>query len=323
MPFNHKKPAGPNTNGPLPLLLYAASHHPQSEIQSQLWSALECWLESLNPLHSHELVETALKKHPGTPLEPLLLKDEERRIASFLSRVAFSRTGRQTRIRLNSSLNPSTKGGLILTHNLQGYFVERLSVGSNTRSSNAHWAFNPGIKPDLRKLPPRLPAHGWIGEHGYEVVIDLRNTPVEKWNLHDLKNNALISNSLLIETKKSLLSEGFDVWGDGGQLHVALARAERMIRLGPKISSKEGMWINLRGGDKEMDQPQLRLEFKISERRPQPVVAQLVVGQTDLGGWLHTDCLASPSLPEELQRCLEEWMPITNNWKHSKKGNPS
>ena len=44
------------------------------------------------------------------------------------------------------------------------------------------------------------------------------------------------------------------------------------------------------------------------EEEPKPITAQLVLEETDLGGWVYTDFLFCPKIPMELQRIIEKWL---------------
>ena len=306
-----EKKGGIHTTGPLPLLIHAALSHPCGTIKERLWKKLEAFVESSRPKHSALEVEKVLQSFQGTVLEPFFLDEKNLRAAVFLTRLAFSQKEGQSRIRINSQLTPSNQGGLVLTHNLKSYFIERLSSAKYTRSPKSHWVFNPGREPIQADIPPRLNAKGWIGDHGYEACIELKDFDKENWSYSNLDIASLLRHSYLRDSRKSLLELGIDAWKRGNRLHIALARPELMIQYGPRVSSMEGLWLVLDQHEESEEASKISLHMGFSEEKPKPLTAQVVLGQTDLGGWIYSDCGFAPQLEEDLNQELIEWSPIT------------
>jgi hypothetical protein len=311
-----EKKAGIPTTGSLPLLIHAALSHPSCKVREKLWIKLDALLDNSFPKHKATEVEKVLLSFKGTVLEPFYLDKNNLRAAVFLTRLAFSQKEKQSRIRINSQLNPLDQGGLVLTHNLKSYFIERLKSAKYTRSPKCHWVFNPGREPIQTDLPPRLNAKGWIGDHGYEACIELKDFGVEEWNYSNINISSLIQHSYLRDSRKSLLDLGVDAWKRRNRLHLAMARPELMIQYGPKISSKEGLWFFLNQHDESENASGVSLHMGFSEEDPKPLTARVVLGQTDLGGWIYSDCEFTPQLEENLNQALLDWCPIIQEDKN-------
>ena len=84
-----------------------------------------------------------------------------------------------------------------------------------------------------------------------------------------------------------------------------------MIRLGPQITSESGLWFVLDQKDEDCDSAKIHLNLQLSIEEKRPLTAQVVLGQTDLGGWLFTGCSFSPQLDEDLLEELQDWGPIS------------
>ena len=304
-----KNSYGVPTTGPLPLLLFATADHPDRELRNDLRARLEGWLEGLRPRHSKEEVERKLMEFRGTPLEPFELKGSSLRTAVFLTRLAFTSEGGQSRIRINSSSKPFPTGGLVLTHNLGHYFIERLACARRTKTPKSHWAFNPGVVAETGKYPARLPAQGWIGDHGFEAEVDLGSFGDDSWNPTKTEPDEVLKHSKIFGNPRPLLREGFDVWVHQDKLHVAIARPELMMKLAPKLTSGEGLWLELNQYDENEKDSKIQLHMRFQGESRHPLTAQVVLGKTDLGGWIHTGCLSSPELPGGLSERLEQWLP--------------
>jgi len=307
-----KQRNGVITRGPLPLLLYGANSHPSEKVRKELWKILDRWLEGFRPQHSPSIVREAILGFKGTFLEPFKLDSKNLRIATFLIRLAFSSAGGQTRIRINSALNSYNCGGLVMTHNLRGYYVEMLACGDNTKSPRSLWAFNPGLKPTPRAFPPMLPAQGWIGDQGFEASIDLGKVKNKNWLPESLVFEKLLEHSFLMNNRKNLRDLGIKVSVKNKRLHLSIANPELMIKLGPKICSGEGVKIKLKKCHINNLQPFIQLGMQFLEEEPKPITAQLVLEETDLGGWVYTDFLFCPKIPMELQRIIEKWLPVSS-----------
>ena len=307
--FDNDHSCGVETTGPLPLFLHAALRHPEWAVRERLWNKLNSWLDTYGPRHNPEEVESVIRNFRGTPLEPFCLDQANLRAAVFLARLAFTRKEGQTRIRINSLDNPLSRGGMVLTHNLKTYFIERLVSGKYTRSPKTHWVFNPGREPEEAKYPPSLPARGWIGDHGYEASIDVGDLDAAGWDCKNISIPDLLNHSHLVGSNHSLIHLGIDAWTVGSRLHIAVARPELMIRLGPQIASPEGIWIILDQHPEYLESAKISLHLGISEETPKPLTAQVVLGLTDLGGWIHTSCGFAPKVEPDLLEVLNQWGP--------------
>jgi hypothetical protein len=115
--------------GVLTVCLLAATRHPDLALRRALLSALEVWVESLEPLHETEAVMNVLRRESGTQLEPFSLEQEHERVAALLVRAAFSRKVDLYRFRMVSQLSLGNQGGLVLTRQLNHFYAERFACG--------------------------------------------------------------------------------------------------------------------------------------------------------------------------------------------------
>jgi len=310
--FKEEKDYGIETTGPLPLIIHAALLHPEWTIRKRLWKKLNDWLDSLGPKHTVNEVEVVIRNFKGTTLEPFFLDQKNLHAAIFLTRLAFTKIQGQTRIRINSQDNPLNRGGLVLTHNLKTYFIEHLASAKYTCSPKTHWVYNPGREPIRAKLPPKLPAKGWIGGHGYEASLDMKHIMSEGWTYEKIEIPNLLRHSFLKGTNEALINLGFDAWKSHNRLHIAIARPELMIKLGPRISSQGGISLLLDQHPEQAKTTKISLHMEISEEQPKPLTAQVILGKTDLGGWIHTSCGLAPELDEKLIAVLKHWGPLSS-----------
>ena len=106
-------------------------NHPSVDLKEAIWSQLESWLNGLGAQFSEDEVEGIFEEVRGTELEPFYLKDEHRRIANFLVRVAFTPSVNLQRFRIASQDTIGNAGGLVLLSNRKYFFSERFAFGKN------------------------------------------------------------------------------------------------------------------------------------------------------------------------------------------------
>ncbi len=302
------------TTGALPLLFYTFLHHPEATVRTQVQEALDAWVEQSGPHYSIAEVESVLCHFTGTALEPFRLDDANRQVAVWLTRLAFSKTCRQSRVWINSTFNPEARGGLVLTSNLKYFFMERLAHARPHSGPRKAWAFHPARCPSPEQVPRPLPAQGWVGPNGYEAQVDLPTWVQQAWDGVSFGPSAFRSPELgfhsWIVQKASLIDSGVDVWTEQHRLHLALRRPEEMIRLGPRLLSPEGLLVHLRVNRTDTDRPMLVLHWRVTGETPLALRCTPKLKKTDFDQWCLTGPLNGPVLPESLQEALGDWIAL-------------
>jgi hypothetical protein len=142
------------TQGPLPIILLAASDHPDNGFRQRLWKRLENWLEGHSPRIDAEGLSQIIRKQTGTFLEPFQLEGETHRIAVFLVRLALSGSTPNSRFRLVSDETIGNAGGLVVTRSFNTFYSERYALGKNhlRRSRIPFFASSMKVRGPLRGI---------------------------------------------------------------------------------------------------------------------------------------------------------------------------
>ena len=317
------------TTGTLSILIRAAENHPDENLRREIWRILKEMLEESRPRHSRSDVESVIRSIEGTFLEPFLMDDRTVHVAVFLIRLAFSETGGQTRFRINSISTPDDRGGFVLTHNLSGYHVSRQLGGKHTRTPTSIWSFNPGTfsKTDSRReefmktrSPSKLRSKGWISEKGYRISILLDSNiagAFQKWNKEKIDMKKLLDSSRMKPSGMKLSDLGFEGRISKNRFELNLAKPESMIKWGPRIRSCKGIELEIRFPLVDSENI-VRCGIRNLSKYSGKVTAHLVLGETDLGGWIYNDFPHTPELGEELQEEINSWIP-SSGWNKGKK----
>ncbi len=306
-------PQDPNrvTRGALPLLFYTFLQHPEASVRQQVQQHLDAWVEEGTPHFSAEAVEQVLQAASGTPLEPFRLDPDNRKVATWLVRIAFSKRYRQTRVVINSTFNPQNKGGLVVTKDLKAFFVERLRFVRKRRRKvpPAAWAFHPGRCPDPDDVPKPLEAVGLVGERGYEAQLDIPLWLQTAWGSSLFARRPsrpiLLATNSRLHHGQSLVDEGIGVSTKGRTLSLVLERPEQVLRLGPRLLSK-GLKLILTTGEQEA--AHVELDWKVSGTTPLMLKALPRIKRTDLNHWCDVGPLKGPLLPPPLKEQITQWI---------------
>lgn len=128
----------------LPLILLSAIYHPDLALRASLRQRVAALVEDAEPRYAADEVRAVLQGQPGTVIEPFVLDEAGLDLATIVVRLGFSRTVRQTRIRVVSQETLGGEGGFVLTNNLRGYYVERFVLGRHRWSPKGGWFVAPG-----------------------------------------------------------------------------------------------------------------------------------------------------------------------------------
>lgn len=127
-----RKPAArPLASDALPLAIQAAVGHPDAAVRQKTRTWLDDWVEGLEPRYDAESVRSVLLEAKGTVVEPFSLSARDMDIAVLATRAALSKRIGHQRFRVVSSETIGLSGGLVLTSNLNSYYVERVVWGKH------------------------------------------------------------------------------------------------------------------------------------------------------------------------------------------------
>ena len=101
------------------------------------------------------------------------------------------------------------------------------------------------------------------------------------------------------------------------QIQLNLAKPESMIKWGPRIRSCKGIEPEIRFPLVDSENI-VRCGIRNLSKDSGKVTAHLVLGETDLGGWIYNDFPHTPELGEELQEEINSWIP-SSGWNNGKK----
>ena len=90
-----------------------------------------------------------------------------------------------------------------------------------------------------------------------------------------------------------------------------------MIKWGPRIRSCKGIELEIRFPLVDSENI-VRCGIRNLSKDSGKVTAHLVLGETDLGGWIYNDFPHTPELGEELQEEINSWIP-SSGWNNGKK----
>ena len=132
----------------IPLVLWAAVRHPDGSVRSGLRQAMGEWIATAKPRYSRQQISSFLRSQEGTAIEPFVLNEQDLELAELLIQYAFSELGNQTRFRVVSRETLGAEGGVMLTDNLHGYYIERYARGFRTKTPAEFGFIAPAEMPD-------------------------------------------------------------------------------------------------------------------------------------------------------------------------------
>jgi hypothetical protein len=217
----------------LPLLLAAASQHPDPELRSRVRQGIDELVEGANPTYSVAEVSAALATVRGTPLEPFELSEGDLDVVIPLVRFAFSARQRRTRFRVVSRETLGTEGGAVLTNNLRHFYIERFVGGNLTRTPAHYWFVAPAELPVLQGTrtarEARHRALCSVTDHGITITIDAG------WLPHGITAReaaeAFGSNGYIGPKRTRLKAVGIRVDARGGRLELRTGSPEAIVKL--------------------------------------------------------------------------------------------
>ncbi len=302
----------PDIQGALGTILLAIESHPDAALRARLDARLDEWLDEIEPSHSREQVAEALASphHRGTPLEPFALDEAGRRLATIAVRAAFSRAHRQTRVRIVSCETLGVHGGLVLTNNLRGYYVERFALARRRRTTWKHWYIAPAARPGVRASARSKP--GFKAARPLSVACDLTEAG---WQIA-LPASATPTTGYLLGTERSIPSLGLRVSHRGGRYVLEPTGPEAMVRLAALALSRP--WLVLSDGNTDDAGGWISVTHYYVQLLPMEAVhAQLPLVVATVGAsdqWLSVAEGAAPALPFHEQLAVARHYPVPDDW---------
>lgn len=128
----------------LALVIASAYYHPNTEFKKRLQRRLE------KEFKIKDEVKNLLANEKGTELEPFSLTKEDTNCISLLCSIAFSKLGKQTRLRIISRNTIGSDGGLVITSNLKSFYLKRYNKNNDGKpygQPKDSWSFVPSLIP--------------------------------------------------------------------------------------------------------------------------------------------------------------------------------
>ena len=296
------------TQGPLPLILLAAKAHPEVKFRQHLWSFLEDWLKDKSPPMSAETIDQKLRAETGTFLEPFRLDDEDLRVATFLTMLAFTKPSPASRFRVVSSNTLGNAGGLVITRGGGTFYSERYSLGNNRLLSSNLRFFAPSmppVGPFGSKVTDSLQATMRSDEKGLYLDFPVSLLQRVGW-VHsnpelDLKKSfkPLISNSVIGPKSLSLASLKVKFTADENGLCLAITKPEALIRFSSYVV--QGSLLQLKAEN----------DFEIAVQLPKtaegPAPVTIVAGDSFASDWMNVEGLGYPNLERTDITAISDW----------------
>jgi hypothetical protein len=295
--------------GALTAIAAAAFSHPDGQVQSQVRDRLDEWIDECRPMHQAEHVRNVLQDFSGTAIEPFVLDDTGLELATRFVRIAFSKAGRQTRFRVVSEDTIGTRGGFILTNNLNGYLVERFPKGKRRRTPTSTWHVAPAILDDFIGLGAsttsgvgELSAGTDRIEARVRMVTGLKSlVNADPENVDELLKDARLSG-----TGRELSNFGIVLSMDGDSMVVTANTPEAILRLTAILDAQETIEIPMKGERNAIG----CLSLTIREDGPETL--RVIIGysygpETPQVRDFMSIPLDGPQLPDPLRRQLTDW----------------
>jgi hypothetical protein len=317
--ISEKLPVGDDVS----LVIRAAQCHPDAVLRERLTELLAEWVKGLKPYHSEDAVRGFFASFPGTVIEPFSLKGRNLEVAVLSTQIALSNRMGQTRFRVVGEETVGNKGGLVLTNNLRGYYVERYAYGVHRRSPERAWfvapaAIEAGESPGpqtKRDASPRAVCR--MDDNGYTIEITMCDSSDQSILFDELRVNAgedLGNGSFVLGTTTSLSQLGLRIQRQAESLAVKSGSPESLMRLTALMAQKATLVIRSETGGPRSSEIYLALKPAPSDTQE---LAALVT-QTQTGRLTRDWCYMEPeeTVPLSLEDRLSiaEWTLPHKNW---------
>ena len=306
-----------------PLILGAAFSHPDTALRERLLVVIGDWIEAGQPRHSAEAVSVHLTSYTGTPLEPFFLSDKRLKAAVCMARIAFSERFGQHRLRIVSQETLGSDGGVVLTDNLQGYYVERYAYGQNRNLSEKTWFIaSAEMERSMVGNGHRVPEASVfsstcrISDSGYLLEIPVNHQG--SWSkITAVPANlvaALQAHSFVLDTRTPLSKIGIRIEYHAPHLLVQTGSPESLMRVSALMAQHATLVFN--GGPDYQEMGRLYVALDLPQEERTNLKSTITVTQTSpaLSSWIGMEVEESPSLSSADKLRIARWIPPHENW---------
>ncbi len=314
-----------SSNDSLPVTLLAAFDYPDAEFRSHLMQQVEVWVSSLAPRHSAPDLLALLGACKGTVLEPFHLNDDEAGIAALLGQIAFSKEFDQTRLRVVSTQTLGSKGGCVLTNNLQHFYVERFALGKRRRVAQEFWRYVPRNKPitgvaqsgndsnQSARMSRNLSATAELTEDGYQIDVSVPSSSILKWPDSWRLAAMLAQYSNFGNPTESLSDLGISIVVTANGVHISPASPEATMRLTAQMLSNRLLVLSPGSGNEGAATVHIRLAVP-EEGKRLSLNTLVSLGPGYFADWISVDIDEGPRLSTEDRLKIAEWTLPPAEW---------
>jgi hypothetical protein len=238
----------------LALIVASAYYHPNIEFRNTLQDRLE------REFKTKEEINDLLINEKGTELEPFSLTKEDINCASLLCSLAFSKLGKQTRLRIISRNTIGSDGGLVITSNLKSFYLKRYNKNSDGKpygQPKHSWSFVPSLVP---KEKSEYKTYLVPDKNGFIVKSRIPESPVGIF----VCQSSYRQHGYIGETNNSLDKLGLKLEINNWEMSIRSGSPESTIRLMAYMS--KGASLYLKGDDPEIADIRIKLEVPQDKR---------------------------------------------------------
>ena len=298
----------------IPLILCAAVHHPDSSVRGRIRNAVAEWLSRAGPRFSRERISSFLRSRRGTPLEPFELNEQDLELAEILTQYAFSNIGGQTRFRVVSRETIGTDGGVMLTDNLHGYYIERYVHGFRTKTPTDFGFVAPAEMPgseDFQKHRLALGAVCRLEETGLSITLSGVNwsaeTQLAMWDVTSrLQRNSHVSALTIPFTQLGLRVEI-----ESDAVRIRTGGPEALLRMSAHMMQRSTLVLS-----SEQAGPRTRAFIRLEPPGEDVLVLPVAVTCTSrsMPEWMRLPDAAPIPLTLEDRLAIARWFRPHDNW---------
>lgn len=311
----------PSPSNDFSVALWAGSCHPDAGLRRRVLGRLDDWIEKGEPYFSDVEITRALDGVAGTPLEPFVLTDTRLSAAVRMVRVAFSRRMQQTRLRLVSEETLGNSGGLVLTDNLKGYYVERWAGGENIQVPKSGWFLAPAeMERGLEVVRGRrqgtcAKTRCEVDESGYLIKVPVDSPIPFLPSRASGGASGLEADGMILVPKTPFRALGLSIRYERPNLCIRLGSPESALRLSALMVRRATLVIDLVSGSGERGRRlYVGLEPLLRKDTCFPSVITLARTGSAFSGWISTGLKFGFSLPVEERLVIARWALPLEEW---------
>lgn len=292
----------------LNLVFAAAFYHPDLSARRLLRTKLDVWVKGLGDQLDEAKVRRTLESTKGTQIEPFTLTPQDTECAVFLGRLAFSKKVGQTRLRIVSRDTIGKEGGVILTNNGAGYYVERYINGSTKGLPKHGWVFLPAL------VPVAGSAQNWA--KGAKLVSDSDGFRIVLTMPKSAKEPGAVLSHFLIHSRIEGVESSFAKLGlrleyVDKKLHILSGSPESMIRVMACMANSSR--ITLKGEEGDAEIPHVLVGLAVPEEDPVDLPA-VSSSTASFACWMQLDLSETLPLDDKDKLLISSWLPPHKDW---------